>query len=112
MIARREDGRSVRVHDRAPAELARYIAAKGSICVDGVSLTVNAVEGAEFELNIVPHTLAETTWATSRPGGASTWKWIWSRAIWSGCYWARPRSRTPAAASPARLLRACGFLRV
>jgi riboflavin synthase len=41
--------------------LAKYIAAKGSICVDGVSLTVNAVQGASFEVNIVPHTLQETT---------------------------------------------------
>ncbi len=56
-----EDGRSVRLRIKAPAELARYIAAKGSICVEGVSLTVNRVEGAEFEVNLVPHTLAETT---------------------------------------------------
>ncbi len=61
-VARRwEDGRSVRFRMRAPDVLARYIAEKGSICVDGISLTVNAVEGAEFELNIVPHTLQETT---------------------------------------------------
>lgn len=61
-VARRsDDGRSVRFVIRAPAELARYIARKGSICVDGISLTVNGVDGNEFELNIVPHTLAETT---------------------------------------------------
>jgi riboflavin synthase len=61
LLERREDGRSVHLRIRAPAELARYIAQKGSITVDGVSLTVNGVEGAVFELNIVPHTLAETT---------------------------------------------------
>jgi riboflavin synthase len=61
VIACREDNRSVQFTIRAPDELARYIATKGSICVDGVSLTVNGVHGAEFELNIVPHTLAETT---------------------------------------------------
>jgi riboflavin synthase len=61
VVSRREDSRSVQFTLRAPDELARYIAAKGSITVDGVSLTVNAVNGAEFELNIVPHTLAETT---------------------------------------------------
>jgi riboflavin synthase len=61
VTARREDSRSVRFTIRAPDALARYIAVKGSICVDGVSLTVNAVDGASFELNIVPHTLAETT---------------------------------------------------
>src|SRR6056297_1199171 len=47
-----EDGRSWRVVLRAPDDLARYIARKGSICVDGTSLTVNAVNGAEFDLNI------------------------------------------------------------
>ncbi|MCP4702927.1 MAG: riboflavin synthase [Gammaproteobacteria bacterium] len=53
-------GRSERLHVRAPAELAKYIAEKGSICVDGISLTVNRVRGAAFELNIVPHTLEMT----------------------------------------------------
>mgnify|MGYP001818602971 FL=1 len=61
VTARREDSRSVQFSVQAPDELARYIATKGSVCVDGVSLTVNAVDGAVFELNIVPHTLAETT---------------------------------------------------
>ena len=46
---------------RAPQELARYIARKGSITVQGVSLTVNAVNGAEFEVNLIPHTVAATT---------------------------------------------------
>ena len=63
VIERRDDGRSVRFRIQAPDELARYIAQKGSVCVDGVSLTVNAVDGAVFELNIVPHTLQETTLA-------------------------------------------------
>ena len=62
------DGRSWRLRIQAPAELARYIAEKGSICVDGVSLTVNRVEGASFELNIVPHTLQETTIAYYQVG--------------------------------------------
>ena len=65
---RREDSRSVQFTIEAPAELARYIAMKGSICIDGVSLTVNAVEGAAFELNIVPHTLSETTLHEYRAG--------------------------------------------
>ncbi len=60
VISRSDDGRSVRFVIEAPAILARYIAHKGSICVDGTSLTVNAVDGARFELNIVPHTLKET----------------------------------------------------
>ena len=54
-------GRSIHFKIQAPKELAKYIAAKGSICVNGISLTVNAVNGAVFELNIVPHTLQETT---------------------------------------------------
>lgn len=57
----RDEGRSRRLRIRVPAALARYIAGKGSICVDGVSLTVNAVRGAEFEVNVVPHTLHATT---------------------------------------------------
>lgn len=70
VVSRREDSRSVRFTLRAPDALARYIATKGSICVDGVSLTVNAVNGAEFELNIVPHTLQETTLGDFRAGRA------------------------------------------
>jgi riboflavin synthase len=61
VIDRRAAGRSVQFRFEATAALARYIAEKGSICVDGVSLTVNIVQGAEFEVNIVPHTLAVTT---------------------------------------------------
>jgi len=53
---------------RAPASLARYIARKGSIAVNGVSLTVNAVRGAEFEVNLIPHTLAVTTLKDLRAG--------------------------------------------
>ena len=61
VIKRWSDARSERFVIRAPDALAKYIAEKGSICVDGISLTVNAVSGAEFELNIVPHTLVATT---------------------------------------------------
>lgn len=61
LIECRPDGVSQRLRIEAPAELARYIARKGSICVDGISLTVNAVDGADFELTIVPHTLVATT---------------------------------------------------
>jgi riboflavin synthase len=68
VLARWTDGRSERFRLRAPDALARYIAAKGSITVDGVSLTVNRVDGAEFELNIIPVTLAETTIGAYRAG--------------------------------------------
>ncbi len=60
VVSRTPDGRSERWVFHAPAELARYIAHKGSICIDGTSLTVNGVDGCEFDVNIVPHTLAET----------------------------------------------------
>ena len=55
------DGDSLRVTVTVPAELARYIARKGSVTVDGVSLTVNEVEGATFGVNLIPHTQAVTT---------------------------------------------------
>ena len=57
------DARSQRWTIEAPAALARYIAGKGSVCVDGVSLTVNAVDGARFGVNLIPHTVAATTFA-------------------------------------------------
>ena len=60
VVQRYDDGRSVRFHIKAPDEIAKYIAEKGSITVDGVSLTVNKVTGSVFELNIVPHTIQET----------------------------------------------------
>ncbi|HEY7776139.1 MAG TPA: riboflavin synthase [Kineobactrum sp.] len=63
-----EDGRSYRYVMRAPDALAKYISHKGSICVDGTSLTVNAVNGAEFDLNIIPQTWAETVFASYQPG--------------------------------------------
>jgi len=54
-------GESTLLRVRAPEELARYIARKGSITIQGVSLTVNAVSGSEFEVNLIPHTVAVTT---------------------------------------------------
>ena len=60
VVSRHNDGRSERFGIKAPDDIARYIAAKGSITIDGVSLTVNRVDGAYFEINIVPHTLQET----------------------------------------------------
>jgi len=53
---------------RAPKAVARYVAPKGSICIDGVSLTVNRVRGAEFDVNLIPHTLKVTTLARLQPG--------------------------------------------
>ena len=53
---------------RIPASLKKYVARKGSICVDGVSLTVNRVEGESFEVNLIPHTLEVTTLGRLKPG--------------------------------------------
>jgi len=60
--------RSRRLRFELPGELMRFVAAKGSICVDGVSLTVNKVESRSFEVNIIPHTLDATTLGGLRPG--------------------------------------------
>ncbi|MEW8138534.1 MAG: riboflavin synthase [Candidatus Thiodiazotropha endolucinida] len=68
VVERRDDARSIRFRIEAPAGLARYIAHKGSICVDGTSLTVNGVEGSGFDLNIVPHTLKQTIMENYRVG--------------------------------------------
>lgn len=64
------DARAQRWRFAAPAALMKYIARKGSICVDGVSLTVNAVEGDTFEVALVPHTVAHTAFASTRVGDA------------------------------------------
>lgn len=60
VTSRMDDARSVRLAIEIPAEYAHYVAKKGSVCVDGVSLTINEVSGKGFELNIIPHT-AEVT---------------------------------------------------
>ena len=64
----RPEGDSVRVTIAAPPELAHFIASKGSIAVDGVSLTVNEVDGATFGVNIIGHTRAHTTFGGLKPG--------------------------------------------
>lgn len=68
VIERSDDARSIRFTVRAPGELAKYIAHKGSICVDGTSLTVNAVSGSDLELNIIPHTAQITVIGDYRAG--------------------------------------------
>ena len=68
LIGLRQDARSWRLRFELPAELARFVAPKGSVCVDGVSLTVNEVEGREFGVNIIPHTLDATTLVELREG--------------------------------------------
>jgi riboflavin synthase len=68
VVERRAEGDSVRLRLRAPAALAGYIAPKGSVALNGTSLTVNEVEGAEFGVNLIPHTLAVTTWGEAAAG--------------------------------------------
>ena len=64
-VVRREGGM---LAFRLPRELARYVARKGSVCIDGVSLTVNRADGEEFEVNLIPHTLEVTTLSRLAPG--------------------------------------------
>jgi riboflavin synthase len=68
VVSVRPEGDSTRVRLRAPESLARFIAPKGSVALDGISLTVNEVEGAEFGVNLIPHTKEATTWGTLREG--------------------------------------------
>lgn len=68
VIALRDEGASTRVRLRAPEPLARFLAPKGSVALDGISLTVNEVEGAEFGVNLIPHTKEVTTWGALREG--------------------------------------------
>ena len=68
LTGRREDGRSWRLEIEVPEALARYVARKGSICVDGISLTVNEVRGTRFGVNIVPHTMEATNLGERRTG--------------------------------------------
>jgi riboflavin synthase len=68
LVRLEQDGRSWRLEFELPAELARFVAPKGSICLNGVSLTVNAAEGRRFDVNIIPHTHAVTTLGELRVG--------------------------------------------
>src|SRR3546814_640018 len=70
LLERHEDARSTRMRFELPEALARYVARKGSVCINGVSLTVNDVEANRFGVNIIPHTLAQTTLGGLRPGQA------------------------------------------
>src|SRR5262245_45669086 len=70
ILDRRQDGGSVRYVVEAPAALSRFIAPKGSIAVDGISLTINEVEGAEFGVNIIPITQRETNLGGAKAGAA------------------------------------------
>lgn len=68
VMERRDDGRSIALSLEFPGELRRYLARKGSICVDGVSLTINAVSARSFSVNIIPHTARETIIGNYRTG--------------------------------------------
>jgi len=68
VTARADDARSVRIEFKLPPGLARYVARKGSICIDGISLTVNHTQGHGFGVNLVPHTLSATNAGDWRVG--------------------------------------------
>lgn len=63
-----DDGDSRRFEFRAPEDLARFIASKGSVCLDGTSLTVNEINGSSFGVNLIPHTLSVTSWGNAAVG--------------------------------------------
>ena len=68
VVSVESDARSLRWTFELPPALVRYVAAKGSICIDGVSLTVNEVAGSRFGVNLIPHTIAETTFHDRKVG--------------------------------------------
>jgi riboflavin synthase len=68
ILGREDLGEAVHFTFAVPPELARFIAPKGSVCLDGTSLTVNVVDGMRFTSMLIPHTLAVTTWAGRQPG--------------------------------------------
>lgn len=68
IVAMHDEGESTRFTFRAPEALAKYIAPKGSVALNGTSLTVNEVEGVTFGVNIIPHTKAVTTWGQAKTG--------------------------------------------
>jgi len=68
VVAMQDEGDSTRVTLRAPADLARFIAPKGSVALNGTSLTVNAVDGCDFGINFIPHTKEVTTWGDVKVG--------------------------------------------
>jgi riboflavin synthase len=68
IVSRDDLGETTRFVFRAPHALARFVAAKGSVCLDGTSLTVNGVNGDEFDCLLIPHTLKVTTWGERRRG--------------------------------------------
>ncbi len=70
VIAARDEGESLRLTFRAPESLARFIAPKGSVALNGTSLTLNEVEGRDFGVNLIPHTRAVTTWGSVAVGDA------------------------------------------
>ncbi|KQI68947.1 riboflavin synthase subunit alpha [Loktanella sp. 3ANDIMAR09] len=70
LIEMRDEGDSTRMTFRAPGDLARFIAPKGSVALNGTSLTVNEVDGQTFGVNLIPHTKQVTTWGDSRIGDA------------------------------------------
>ena len=72
VVARRPAGASLELDISAPSQVSRFLAAKGSIAVDGVSLTVNTVSGDVFSVTLIPHTLEATKLATSRSATPST----------------------------------------
>jgi riboflavin synthase len=82
IVAMTDEGDSTRFTFKAPKELAKFIAPKGSVALNGTSLTVNEVDGCDFGVNIIPHTKEVTTWGKAKVGIRSTSRSILWRAMW------------------------------
>ena len=82
IVAREDLGETTKFVFEAPHDLARFIATKGSVALDGTSLTVNGVDGDRFDCLLIPHTLKVTTWGERQAGDRSTSRSTPSRATW------------------------------
>ena len=81
IIGRADEDRSTRYSIRVPGSLARYIARKGSVCLDGVSLTVNEVDGDTFGVNLIPHTQEVTTLHNWAVGSTDRNRHRWEESV-------------------------------
>ena len=82
VVEQRDDGFARRIRIGAPADVLRYVVEKGSIAVDGVSLTVTAVDDRSFTVSLIPETLQRTNLGGIEPGGESTWRSTCWRNTW------------------------------
>ena len=110
VLERRDVGGSVQLRVEVPPKLSKYIAEKGSICIDGVSLTVNSVSDGEFEVNLVPHTLKATTLSEFKAGREVNIE-VDMLARYLECLFLGKETTKPASAITADFLKKHGFIK-